>query len=287
VRLHLVDGTFELFRAHFAPRPTHLGPDGRDLKATVGVAMSLLALLRDRQERATHLAVAFDNPITSFRNALFEGYKTDAGMDPVLRGQFDDVERAAAAIGVTVWSMKDFEADDALATGAARFMDQVEQVRILTPDKDLGQSLVKGRVVQVDRIRKRELTVDTLMADKGLRPEQIPDFLALVGDTADGIPGLDGWGEKSASAVLGAYTHLEDIPADVKAWSVKPRSADKLSAQLEAHRAEATLYRTLATLRRDVPLPESLEQLQWKGVSPDFAAWCQAVGVDPASLRVP
>jgi 5'-3' exonuclease len=287
VRLHLVDGTFELFRAHFAPRPTHLGPDGRDLKATVGVAMSLLALLRDRQERATHLAVAFDNPITSFRNALFEGYKTDAGMDPVLRGQFDDVERAAAAIGVTVWSMKDFEADDALATGAARFMDQVEQVRILTPDKDLGQSLVKGRVVQVDRIRKRELTVDTLMADKGLRPEQIPDFLALVGDTADGIPGLDGWGEKSASAVLGAYAHLEDIPADVKAWSVKPRSADKLSAQLEAHRAEATLYRTLATLRRDVPLPESLEQLQWKGVSPDFAAWCQAVGVDPASLRVP
>jgi 5'-3' exonuclease len=287
VRLHLVDGTFELFRAHFAPRPTHLGPDGRDLKATVGVAMSLLALLRDRQERATHLAVAFDNPITSFRNALFEGYKTDAGMDPVLRGQFDDVERAAAAIGVTVWSMKDFEADDALATGAARFMDQVEQVRILTPDKDLGQSLVKGRVVQVDRIRKRELTVDTLMADKGLRPEQIPDFLALVGDTADGIPGLDGWGEKSASAVLGAYAHLEDIPADVKAWSVKPRSADKLSAQLEAHRADATLYRTLATLRRDVPLEESLEQLQWKGVSPDFAAWCQAVGVDPASLRVP
>lgn len=287
MRLHLVDGTFELFRAHFAPRPTHLGPDGRDLKATVGVAMSLLALLRDRQERATHLAVAFDNPITSFRNALFDGYKTDAGMDPVLRGQFDDVERAAAAIGVTVWSMKDFEADDALATGAARFMDQVEQVRILTPDKDLGQSLVKDRVVQVDRIRKRELTVDTLLADKGLRPEQIPDFLALVGDTADGIPGLDGWGEKSASTVLGAYAHLEDIPADVKAWSVKPRGADKLSAALEAHRADATLYRTLATLRRDVPLKESLEQLQWKGVSPDFQAWCQAVGVDPASLRVP
>jgi 5'-3' exonuclease len=287
VRLHLVDGTFELFRAHFAPRPTHLGPDGRDLKATVGVVMSMFALLRDRQEKATHLAVAFDNPITSFRNQLFAGYKTDAGMDPVLRGQFDDVERAVAAAGITVWSMKDFEADDALATGAASFMSQVEQVRILTPDKDLGQALVKDRVVQVDRIRKRELTVETLRADKGLRPEQIPDFLALVGDTADGIPGLDGWGEKSASAVLGAYARLEDIPADPKAWSVTVRGAEKLSAQLEAHRAEAVLYRTLATLRRDVPLPQTLAQLEWKGVGSGFAAWCASVGVEPGSLRLP
>ncbi len=287
MRLHLVDGTFELFRAHFAPRPTHLGPDGRDLKATVGVVMSLFSLLRDRQERATHLAVAFDNPITSFRNALFDGYKTEGGMDPVLRGQFDDVERAVAAAGFTVWSMKDFEADDALASGAANFMTQVEQVRILTPDKDLGQALVSERVVQVDRIRRRELTVETLKAEKGLRPEQVPDFLALVGDTADGIPGLEGWGEKSASAVLGAYPHLEDIPADATTWSVVVRGAAKLSAQLEAHRADAVLYRTLATLRRDVPLAQTLEQLEWKGVSAGFPSWCASVGVEPGSLRLP
>ncbi len=287
MRLHLVDGTFELFRAHYAPRPGHQSPEGRDLKATVGVVMSLLGLLRDPKERATHLAVAFDNPITSFRNRLFAGYKTDAGMDPALRGQFDDVERAVAAIGVTVWSMKDFEADDALATGAAKWVEAVEQVRILTPDKDLGQALVKDRVVQVDRIRRRELTVDTLKAEKGLKPEQVPDFLALVGDTADGIPGLDGWGEKSASAVLGAYAHLEEIPASVASWSVKPRGAEKLSAELEAHRDEALLYRTLATLRRDVPLPETLEQLQWRGVGEDFTAWCEAVGLEPGSLRLP
>jgi 5'-3' exonuclease len=287
MRLHLVDGTFELFRAHFAQRPGHQGPDGRDLKATVGVVMSMLGLLRDPKEHATHLAVAFDNPITSFRNRLFAGYKTDEGMDPVLRGQFDDVERAVAAIGVTVWSMKDFEADDALATGAAKWVDAVEQVRILTPDKDLGQALVKDRVVQVDRIRRRELTVDTLKADKGLRPEQIPDFLALVGDTADGIPGLAGWGEKSASAVLGAYPTLEAIPSSSTNWSVKVRGAEKLSAELEAHRDEAVLYRTLATLRRDVPLSQTLEQLQWRGVAPQFAQWCESVGVEPGSLRLP
>jgi 5'-3' exonuclease len=279
VRLHLIDGTFELFRAHFAQRPTHLSPQGRDLKATVGVVLSMLSLLREKAEGATHLAVAFDNPIVSFRNDLFYGYKTDAGMDPVLRSQFDDVERGVAAAGITVWRMVEFEADDAMATAAVRWVDDVEQVRILTPDKDLGQVLEGKRIVQVDRIRRRELTEATLLADKGIGPKSLPDFLALVGDTADGIPGLEGWGEKSASAVLARYPKLEDIPADVKQWGLTVRSAEKLSRELEAHRAEATLYRTLATLRLDVPLKESLEDLRWTGVGPGFADWCAEVGL--------
>jgi 5'-3' exonuclease len=281
MRLHVVDGTFELFRAHYSPRPPHLAPDGRDLKATLGVVQSMLWLLKDKAERATHVAVAFDNPITSFRNQLFAGYKTDAGIDPVLRGQFDDVERAVAMLGLTVWRMVDFEADDALATAAHRWVNDVEQVRILTPDKDLGQALVGDRVVQVDRIRKRELTVATLLADKRIAPSSVPDWLALVGDTADGIPGLDGWGEKSASEVLAVYPRLEDIPPSAARWSVKVRSGDKLSRELEAHRGEAALYRTLATLRTDVPLPQSLEDLRWRGVDPGFGAWCREVGFTP------
>jgi 5'-3' exonuclease len=284
MRLHVVDGTFELFRAHYAPRPPHVTPAGRDLKATVGVVASLLALLKDPLERCTHLAVAFDNPITSFRNRLFDGYKTDAGIDPALRGQFDDVERAVALLGVVVWRMVDFEADDALATAAARWRDEVEQVRILTPDKDLGQALLGERVVQVDRIRRRVLTEATLREGKHIAPASIPDFLALVGDTADGIPGLEGWGEKSTGEVLSVHPHLEDIPAEPGAWAVKVRGAAKLSAALEAHRAEASLYRTLATLRTDVPLDCSLDQLEWRGVQPGFAAWAAEVGFAPPSL---
>lgn len=284
MRLHVVDGTFELFRAHYSPRPPHVSPGGRDLKATVGVVQSLISLLKDPDERATHLAVAFDNPITSFRNALFDGYKTDAGIDPVLRGQFDDVEHAVAMLGVVVWRMVDFEADDALATAAQRWADEVDQVRILTPDKDLNQALRGERIVQVDRIRRRVLTEATLRADKRIGPASVPDWLALVGDTADGIPGLDGWGEKSASDVLSVYPHLEDIPVTAAGWSVKVRGGDKLSRTLETHRAQAALYRRLATLRTDVPLAEPLAALEWRAVHPQFGEWCREVGLRSPEL---
>ena len=288
MRVHLVDGTFELFRAHYGKRPPHSSPQGKDLKATVGVVSSLINLLQEASEKATHVAVAFDNPITSFRNDLFGGYKTDEGIDPALRAQFDDVEEAVAALGVVVWRMKEFEADDALATAALRFAkdERVEQVRILTPDKDLGQVLSGTRIVQVDRIRQKVITVETLWADKHLRPESIPDFLALVGDTADGIPGLEGWGEKSTSEVLAAHPHLEDIPELASKWKVKPRSAEKLAAVLATSRIEALLYRKLATLRDDVPLKETLEDLEWKGAPKNrWLKWCESVGTTSLATR--
>jgi 5'-3' exonuclease len=288
MRVHVVDGTFELFRAHYAPRPSHASPSGKDLKATVGVVGSLLGLLSDPKEKVTHLAVAFDNPIRSFRNDLFAGYKTDDGIDPALYAQLDDVEQAVAALGVTVWSMKEFECDDALATAAVRFAKdaRVTQVRVMTPDKDLGQVLEGERIVQVDRMRKRLFTEATLRAERGFGPKSIPDFLALVGDTADGIPGLEGFGEKGAAAVLSAYPHLEDIPDDGKTWSKKVRGAEKLAATLASHRQDATLYRTLATLRLDVPLKESLEQLEWKGASrAAWNAWCATAGTEKFADR--
>ncbi len=288
MRVHVVDGTFELFRAHYAPRPSHASASGKDLKATVGVVGSLLGLLSDPEEKVTHLAVAFDNPIRSFRNALFAGYKTDDGIDPALYAQLDDIEQAVAALGVTVWSMKEFECDDALATAAVQFAKdpRVTQVRVMTPDKDLGQVLEGERIVQVDRMRKRVFTEATLRAERGFGPKSIPDFLALVGDTADGIPGLEGFGEKGAAAVLSAYPHLEDIPDDGKTWSAKVRGAEKLAATLASRRQDATLYRTLATLRLDVPLTESLEQLEWKGASrAAWSAWCTAAGIEKFADR--
>ena len=225
MRLHLIDGTYELFRAHFAPRPGSRAPAGWDNKATVGVAASLLALLHDPKEAVTHIAVAFDNPIRSFRNDLFPYYKSDEGVPPELRAQFDSVEEAVRALGVVVWSMREHEADDALASGARRFRDQVDQVRIMTPDKDLGACLVGDRVVQVDR-RQNKLTDEAAFrAQRGFAPASMPDFLALTGDTADGIPGLPGFGEKSAGTLLGAYPHLEQIPRHAFQWSGEtPRS---------------------------------------------------------------
>lgn len=279
MRLHLVDGTFELFRAHYSARPPHRTPEGKDLKATVGVLQSLFTLLQDPAESVTHIAVAFDNPIVSFRNKLFAGYKSDDGIDPALHAQFDDVERAASAAGFVVWRMVELEADDAMATAAMRWAPEVEQVRLLTPDKDLGQVLDGEKIVQVDRIRRRLLTEATLKTRWNIGPASVPDFLALVGDAADGIPGLTGWGEKSASAVLSVYAHLEGIPRSVTQWQVRPRSADKLADELAAHLSEAMLYRTLATLRRDAPLAESLADLKWHGVGAGYAAWCEETGV--------
>lgn len=280
-----MDGTFELYRAHFSPRPGHQDPAGRDRKATVGVVASLLALLEDRGEDVTHLAVAFDHPIRSFRNDLFAGYKSDEGVPPELREQFGPVEQAVAALGVTVWSMDRWEADDALGTAALRFADQVGQVRIMTPDKDLGQVVRGQRIVQVDRIRGAVMDEAAVRERRGVGPESIPDLLALVGDSADGIPGLPGWGERSTAAVLARWLHLEAIPDDPERWEVKIRGAPRLAEVLVAGRAPARLYRTLATLVTDVPLREGLDDLRWRGVDAGaWTAWCADVGA-PRTLR--
>ncbi len=285
MRVHLVDGTFELFRAHFSNRPGHLAAQGREAKATVGLAISLLRLLHDEREAVTHVAVAFDNPIRSFRNDLWPGYKTEEGVPPELLAQFDAAEEATRALGVTVWSMREFEADDALATGAVRFRDAVDQVRILTPDKDLGQCLLGRRVVQVDRIRNREIDEGALLARRGIRPESVPDYLALVGDDADGIPGLPGFGAKTASTLLAHHVHLEHIPKDPARWPASIRGAPQLARELERAREEAALYRQLATLVSDVPLSESLDDLRWQGIPrARFEEWCDDLG---ARLMLP
>jgi 5'-3' exonuclease len=282
-RLHLVDGTFELFRAHYAPLPE------RDHKATLGLALSMLGLLADPAEAVTHIAIAFDNPIRSFRNDRFPGYKSDEGVDPVLRAQFDAAEAAMRALGLVVWSMDHFECDDAIATAAARFQSQVDQVRILSPDKDFGQCLDGKRVVLVDRMRKRETDAQAYFEKFGVHPASVPDYLALVGDPADGIPGLPGIGKKSAAALLAAYGRLEDIPADASRWQVGLRGAERMAAVLKEQRQDALLYRELATLRRDVPLAESLAELAFAGVPVARAtAWAAGLGLTlaPALMRV-
>jgi 5'-3' exonuclease len=281
MRLHLVDGTFELFRAHYTKRPGHRTPAGVEAKAVVGLATNLAALLHEAAEAVTHVAVAFDNPIRSFRNDLFDGYKTEEGVPPELLAQFDEAEEAVRALGVVAWPMREFEADDALASAAARFRSEVDQVRILSPDKDLGQCLSGSRVVQVDRIRDRVIDEAALRARRGIAPGSIPDFLALVGDDADGIPGLPGFGEKTASALLGAHLHLEEIPREPDRWPSSVRGAAALSATLASGWEQALLYRRLATLVADVPLGGTLDDLRWRGIPRDrFEDWCARLGAD-------
>ena len=280
MRLHLVDGTYELFRSHYSRRPPRTAPDGRDVKATVGVVDALLALLEDDDEQVTHLAVAFDNPIESWRNDRFPGYKDSSGVDPDLLAQFDLVEQAVRSLGVVAWSMDRHEADDAMATAAARWKHDVDQVRILTPDKDLGQAVDADRVVQVDRMREREFDAAGVEERLGVPPASVPDLLALVGDTADGIPGLKGFGAKSAAAVLGRYGHLEDVPRDGD-WDVDVRGASRLQETLAAGWDDALLYRELATLADDVDLAEDLDDLRHRGVPRDeFLEVCDQLGVE-------
>jgi 5'-3' exonuclease len=286
VRLHLVDGTYELFRSHFSKRPDRVDADGRDVKATVGVVDALLGLIDDPDEAPTHLAVAFDNPIESWRNARFPGYKSSAGVDPALLAQFDLVEEAVRATGIVVWSMDDNEADDALATAAGRWRDDVDQVRILTPDKDLGQAVHGRTVVQVDRMRSKEYDEDGVVARLGVPPESVPDYLALVGDTADGIPGIPGFGAKTAGAVLRRYGRLENIPRMGLDWDVDVRGAAKLAAVLAERFDDALLYRELATLVTDVPLAESLADLEFRGVPREpFLAVCDRLAVTGLKSR--
>jgi 5'-3' exonuclease len=283
MRLHVVDGTYELFRAHFSRRPP-LAIGGQDLKATVGLVASMLALLHDERESVSHVAIAFDNPIRSIRNDWYDGYKTDEGVPAALLAQFDLAEDAARALGMVVWSMNRYEADDAMATAAARWRDDVEQVRLLTPDKDLGQAIVGQRVVLVDRMRNRVTDEQELLQRRGIQPASVPDWLALVGDSADGFPGLAGFGEKTAASLLRVFGHLEDIPPDPTRWPAEIRQADRLADTLAKDMELALLYRRLATLVDDVPLPERLEDLAWRGVPREaFEAWCDGAGA--ADLR--
>jgi 5'-3' exonuclease len=264
VKVHLIDGTYELFRNYFA-WPSSKGAGGLEVAACKGLLQSLRRFVS--APGVTHVACAFDHVIESFRNGLFGGYKTGEGLDPALYGQFGLAERLCEALGVVTWSMVEFEADDALATAALRFArdPSVEQVVICSPDKDLTQCVSAERIVCWDRMRDRVSGEPEVFEKFGVAPASIPDYLALVGDSADGIPGVSRWGKKAASTVLAAYGHLENIPRDVAAWSVKPRGAEALCAELQNNWSEALLYRTLATLRLDVPLPEALCDLHYRG----------------------
>jgi len=269
MKLHLVDGTYELFRAFYGA-PSTTGPGGREVGATRALMRSLLVLLSEPD--VSHVACAFDHVIESFRNDLFAGYKTGAGIEPALLSQFPLAEQASRALGVVTWPMVEFEADDAIATMAALGAQSaaVTQVVICSPDKDFSQCVQGERVVCRDRMRNRVLDEAGVVTKFGVPPSSIPDWLALVGDTADGIPGVARWGAKSAAQVLAHYLHLEHVPDDAAAWRVQVRGARALAESLASAREAAVLYRLLATLRRDVPLAESPEQLAWRG--PDVPA---------------
>lgn len=278
MRVHLVDGTYELFRAWFGA-PEARSPAGREVGATRGLLRSLAAMLRSAE--VTHVACAFDRTVESFRNELFGGYKTGEGLEAELLAQFPLAERASQALGIVTWPMVEFEADDALASGAARFRDApgVEQVLICSPDKDLTQCVDGSKVVTLDRRREIVLDENGVREKFGVSPKSIPDYLALVGDAADGIPGIPRWGAKSAARVLARWPHIEDIPEHHALWGVEVRGAAILAENLRAQRENALLYRTLATLRLDVPIDESLNDLRWSG--PDRSALkdlCEEIG---------
>ena len=261
--IHLVDGTYELFRHYYALPPAS-DADGREIAAVRGVLASIRSLLRDG---ATHVGVATDHVIESFRNGLWAGYKNGEGIDPALLAQFPLLEEALVAAGIVVWPMVEFEADDALAAAAAAASDdpRVERVVICTPDKDLAQCVRGTRVVQLNRRTRTYFDEAGVMAKFGVLPASIPDYLALVGDAADGFPGLPGWGAKSAAAVLAKYGRLEAIPADPRAWNVNVASAARLAQTLERERDRALLFRELATLRTDITLFDDVDELRWNG----------------------
>ena len=285
MRLHLLDATYELFRAHYGRRDTVTSPDGSDLKATLGILESTLALLRE--PGVTHLAASFDTVIESFRNDMFPGYKSSVGVDPDLLAQFPLAEEALEAIGVVVWRNIEFEADDALATAAIRWVEDVGQVVIVSPDKDLAQVVLGDRIVTYNRREQKMMDEKAVVEKFGIRPESIPDYLALVGDTADGVPGLAGWGAKTASTVLSRYPRLELIPESASDWEVTVRGAEKLAQILAQQRDEAYMYRELTTLRLDVPISEKLSDLEWGGVPREaLNQFCSSMGLDPEAIRV-
>ncbi len=285
MKIHLVDGTYELFRNYFGAPPKK-ALDGQEVGATLGLLRSLLALLT--RPETTHVACAFDHVIESFRNDLFSGYKTGEGVDPNLMAQFPLAEEAVSALGVVVWSMVEFEADDALATATARFKNKssVDQVVICSPDKDLAQLVSGSRIVCWDRRRDIVLDEAGVLEKFGVRPQSIPDWLALVGDSADGYPGIPGWGAKSASAVLSRYEHLESIPDDPHEWGLSFGRSARLAESLAQRWGEALLYRQLATLREDVPLQEKLSDLKWRGARERLKEVCHKLGDEQLPKRI-
>ena len=273
--VHLIDGTYELFR-HFFALPSAADVNGQEVGAVRGVLASVLSMI---ERGATHLGVATDHVVESFRNDLYAGYKTSEGVPPELLSQFPILEEALEAMGVRVWAMVEFEADDALASASAKAAadDRVKQVLICTPDKDLCQCVVGTRVVQLDR--RRDIVRDEagVVAKFGVKPQSIPDYLALVGDSADGYPGLAGWGVKAAALTFSQYPHLENIPKDWREWHSTIRKARLLSESLFQGWNDALLFRTLATLRLDVPVFDSIEDLRWKGPRPGFEQYCRGM----------
>ena len=282
--VHLIDGTYELFRYYFAV-PSATDASGQEIGAVRGVLTSVLSMI---ERGATHIGVATDHVVESFRNDLYAGYKTSEGVPEELLSQFPIVEEALEAMGVMVWPMVQYEADDALASAAdkASQEDSVKQVIICTPDKDLSQCVVGTRVVQLDR--RRDILRDEagVVAKFGVTPGSIPDYLALVGDTADGFPGLPGWGEKAAALTLSQYPHLEDIPKEWQAWHASIRRSRALSESLFNAWNDALLFRTLATLRRDVPVFDSIEDLRWTGPRPNFEEYCSRLKAPDLVRRV-
>ena len=268
MNVYLIDGTYELFRYFFAV-PSAKDDHGQQIAAVRGVLGSVLSMI---EAGSTHLGVATDHVVESFRNDLYVGYKTSEGVDPELLSQFPILEEALQAMGLLVWPMVEFEADDALASAAAKAAldDAVAQVIICTPDKDLGQCVRGTRVVQLDRRRETLRDEPGVLSKFGVPPQSIPDYLAVVGDSADGFPGISGWGPKAAALVLSRYPHLEDIPKDWRQWDASIRRANRLAESLFAAWDEALLFRTLATLRVDVPVFDSVNDLLWKGPRPEF-----------------
>jgi len=276
VKVHLIDGTYELFRHHFA-LPSRRDANGNEVGAMIGVLHSVITLIRNG---VTHIGVATDHVIESFRNELWPAYKSGEGIEPELLAQFHPLEDALRAMGVVVWPMVEVEADDALAAAALATAadERVEQVVICTPDKDLGQCVVGDRVVQWDRRRDIVRDATGIREKFGVSPESIPDYLALVGDSADGFPGLAGWGAKSAATVLARYGHLEDIPDDAGDWDVKVRGATKLAERLSKHFELALLFRRLAVLRTDVDVLDDVDELRWVGPTDAFTILAETCG---------
>ena len=271
--VHLIDGTYELFR-HFFAVPTTADMNGQEVGAVRGVLNSVLSMI---ERGATHIGVATDHVVEAFRNDLYPGYKTSEGVAPQLLSQFHVLEETLEAMGVVVWPMVEYEADDALASAASKAAqdDRVRQVLICTPDKDLSQCVVGARVVQLDRRHNILRDEAGVVAKFGVRPDSIPDYLAVVGDSADGFPGLPGWGVKAATLTLSQYPHLEDIPKDWRAWHPSIKRARLLSESLFNAWDDALLFRTLATLRLDVPVFDTVEDLLWTGPHPNFEEHCQ------------
>jgi 5'-3' exonuclease len=285
MKIHLVDGTYELFRAHFGAPPKK-APNGMEVGATLGLLRSMLLLLSDPE--VTHVAVAFDHVIESFRNKLYSGYKTGKGVDPNLMAQFPLAEKAVSALGLVTWPMVKFEADDAIATATARFkkVKSVEQVVICSGDKDLAQMVEGKRVICWDRRRENLLDEKGVVEKFGVSPGSIPDYLALVGDSADGYPGIKGWGAASTSAVLSRFKHIESIPQDPTKLGLGLGRATTLVENLRQGYEDALLFRELSTLRKDVPLKENLNDLKWQGAYPRLKKLCRELGDERIPERV-